>query len=264
MNRITAALLVLVMVLCLAACGEQIKTETIYVQTSSVRELQGQEIRMEYTYSDHGEPVSVKTYFNDQLYQTTSTRTSNGVTYLTITDAEGNSSTQTTTTQYDDNGNVTMIEISVAGNTVSRTTYTYDENGNMLSAINLSTVGTVVAEYTYDANGNVLKQVETDESTGEVIATEYTYDERNYVLTERIYDGEGVLQEAVEYAYESDDSGRTLTYFDGDGAPTGEVVTCVYDEHGNMIEQTTTLDGEVIQRITYTYEALEVPVEDAE
>lgn len=264
MKKITAAILALVLALCLGACGEQVKTETIYVQTQSVRTIYQQEIRMEYTYSEKGAPLSVKTYFNDELYQTASTRTSNGVSYLTIVDYEGNESVQTTETQYDDNGNVSQIEISVAGTAVSRTTYTYDDNGNVLTASNVTSLGTVSTSYTYDENGNVISKEEDDGSTGEFTRTEYAYDERSYVTEERTYDAEGVLQSSIRYAYEADDSGRTLTYYGADGEPTGEVETYVYDEHGNVIEQTTTVDGEVAQKTVNTYVAMEVPVEETE
>ena len=111
MKKTIAVLLLLVLAVSMCACGP--KTETIYVQTQSLRTIAGREIRSEYTYASDGSPLEVKTYLNGVLYQTASTRTSGGIDYLTVVDDEGNSSTQSTWTTYDDRGNVTKIEQAV-------------------------------------------------------------------------------------------------------------------------------------------------------
>lgn len=260
MKQLTAAILILILTLGMTACGE--RTQTIYVQTESLRTLAGQEIRSEYTYSAKGNPLEVKTYFNDELYQTASTRTSGGISYLTVVDREGNETVQSTLTTYDDRGNVTQVEISVGLDTISRTTYTYDDQDRPLTASTVTGTGNTVVSYTYDEKGNLVEQIRDDETTDTYTRTVYTYDDRDYILEETAYNEEGVRQGSITYTYEKDDSGRTATYFDGEGEPTGQVVTTQYDDHGNLILETTTVDGEVVQTIAYTYEALEIPVEE--
>ncbi len=264
MKKLTAALLVLCMALTLAACDLLPgKTETIYVNTRTVRNVYDQEIVTDYTYSQKGVMLTSTMYFNGNLYQKLSRRTSGGVAYITVEDGDGNSSVQTNTTTYDDNGNVTMVETGYNGNTVSSTTYTYDEAGLMLTATTVTSTTTTATVYTYDDRGNMASATVT--VTGDTESykqTTYAYDDRDYVTLEQIWDEEGVLQSYLEYTYTEDDSGRTVTHFNGDGTATGEVDVYTYDEHGNVLTQTTTLDGEVAQTITYTYEALAVPVEE--
>ena len=163
MRRFTAVILVLILALGMTACGSTEKTETIYVQTQSLRTIGEQQIRMEYTYSPKGTPVSVKTYFNDVLYQTASTRTSGGVTYQTIVDRDGNSNSQATNVYRDDNGNVTMVEISIGSTPVSRTTYTYDDQSRVIKASTITGQGVTEISYAYDTAGNVAEQIKDDD-----------------------------------------------------------------------------------------------------
>lgn len=258
MKKTIAVLLLLVLAVSMCACGP--KTETIYVQTQSLRTIAGREIRSEYTYASDGSPLEVKTYLNGVLYQTASTRTSGGIDYLTVVDDEGNSSTQSTWTTYDDRGNVTKIEQAVGGNTVTETTYTYDDQNRMLTAVTKTADGETKYSYAYDDRGNMTEQIRDDETTKQYTRTVYRYDDRSYIQEEKTYDREGVLQSSITYAYEADNTGRTATYYDGAGEPTGQVVTSRYDANGYLIQETTIVDGEVLQTIENTYEAMEIPV----
>lgn len=262
MRKIAAALLALALILGMTACGLFEKTETIYVQTQSLRTIGEQVIRMEYTHSQTGVPISVKTYFNDVLYQTASTRTSGGVTYQTIVDSDGETTTQMTTYTRDDRGNVTMLEITVGTTTVSRTIYTYDDQDRVINGNTVTSLGTTDVSYTYDAAGNIAEKISDDDANSTYTRTVYTYDQRNYVLEEKAYDESGALKSSMTYTYAEDGKGRTIVYYDADGNPTGEKVECFYDNHGNLIKEITSLNDEVLQTIVNTYEALEVPVEE--
>lgn len=260
MKKITAMLLALCVALTLAACGP--KTETIYVQTQSVRTIYNQTIRTDYTYSDSGELLTTTLYFNDELYYQISRRTSNGVVYVTTTDAEGNESVQTSITTYDENGNVLCVEQGYSGNTTALTNYTYDENGNLLTAVTETSDSVTDTVYTYNENGSVISKETTTtyEDATTVTRMEYTYDENGYVVQEKEFDGDGVCLGYIVYTYVDDNTGRTITYYNGDGTATGEVEISTYDGNGLLVETRTTLDGELAQTITYTYEALEIPV----
>ncbi len=260
MKKMMAVLLVLVMAASLAACTQA--TETIYVQTQSLRTIGEAEIRMEYEYSDDGTPVSVKTYFNDKLYQTTVARTSGGVQYLTITDADGNSSTQATETKYDENGNLLQVTTSIGGTEAAYTNYTYDENGVLLSTVSVTASAVINTTYTYDEDGNLVSELQKNQNAGTYQRKDFVYNEQGYVVKESTYSAEDVLDGYVEITYANGDTEKTLTYYGGDGEPTGEVVVETYDEHGNKVGETTSVDGEVAMTIVNTYVALEVPVKD--
>ena len=260
MKKMMAVLLVLVMAASLAACTQA--TETIYVQTQSLRTIGEAEIRMEYEYSDDGTPLSVKTYFNDKLYHTTAARTSGGVQYLTITDADGNSSTQATETKYDENGNLLQVTTSIGGTEAAYTNYTYDENGVLLSTVSVTASAVINTTYTYDEDGNLVSELQQNQNDGTYQRKDFVYNEQGYVVKESTYSAEDVLDGYVEITYANGDTEKTLTYYGGDGEPTGEVVVETYDEHGNKVGETTAVDGEVAMTIVNTYVALEVPVKD--
>lgn len=261
MKKMMAVLLALVLAASLAACT-QAKTETIYVQTQSLRTIGEAEIRMEYDYSDDGTPVSVKTYFNDKLYQSTTTRTSGGVQYLTITDADGNSSTQAAEYKYDDNGNLIQISTTIGGTQAAYTNYTYDDAGMILSTVSVTASAVINTSYTYDGSGNLISQLQQNQTDGTYQRKDFVYNEVGYVVRESTYSAEDVLDGYVEITYTNDDTVKTLTYYGGDGEPTGEVVVETYDENGNKILEITTMDGEEVMHIANTYVAMEVPVKE--
>jgi len=259
MKKMMAVLLVLVMAASLAACTQA--TETIYVHTESLRTIGEAEIKMVYAYSDDGTPISVKTYFNGDLYQTTSTRVSGGIQYLTITDADGNTTTQSTEQKYDDNGRLVQSSSSVGGTEVAYTNYTYDDAGMLVGTVSVTAASTVHAEMTYDANGNLISEVRRDQNSGAYQRKEYAYDAEGRLVKESTYSAEDVLDGYVVSTYNGSTE-KTLTYYGADDEPTGEVYVETYDEHGNKIKEVATLDGEVIMTIVNTYVAMEVPVKD--
>lgn len=260
MKKLIAALLALTLILSLTACGEtEPQTETIYVQTQSVRTIGEGVIRTDYTYGKTGKPVTIKLYLNDILYRSVAYRTSNGVSYMTVTDSNGESTTQTTNTVYDDQGRVSILEISVGATTVSRSKYVYDENDRVIKAETLTASGTVTTVYEYDANGETIAQEVSDTNDDSFARTEYTYDERGYVTKECVLNKDGALVSASVYTYEGEQV-RIQTKLNSNEQPTGEVVRCEYDEHGNLVKEITYIDDEVAQTIVNVYEAMEVPV----
>lgn len=260
MKKIMAILLVLVMATSLAACGE--KTVTIYVQTQSLRTIGDVEIRMEYGYSDDGTPLSVMTYFDDQLYQTTTTRISKGVQYVTTTDSEGNSSVQSMESLYDDKGQLIQMSTWYGVTEAAKTRYSYDDQGNIVKAVTTSGEETITTTYTYDENGNLVTQLQVNEQDGTYLRRESEYNENAFVIRESNYSGEDVLEGYVEITYGQENTEKTMTYYDGEGNPTGEVVVETYDENGNKVKEVTIVDGEVTMTIVNTYVAMEVPVKD--
>lgn len=260
MKKMMAVLLVLVLAASLAACAQA--TETIYVQTESVRTIGQNVIRMEYEYSDDGTPISIKTYFNDKLYQTTSSRTSGGIQYLTITDADGNSSTQATENKYDADGKLLQVSTSIGGTEAAYTNYSYDDNGRLASTVSVTASAVINTTYTYDDNDNLLSALEENQNSGDYLRKDYEYDADGDVIKQSTYTAEDTLEEYVTVSYNADKSEKTFTYYKGDGTASGEVVVETYDEYGNNIKSVTTFDGEVAMTIESTFVALEVPVKE--
>lgn len=261
MRKMIAMLLVMVLAVSLTACT-QAKTETIYVQTQSLRTIGDNEIRMEYEYSENGTPVSIKTYFNDKLYQSTTSRTSGGIQYLTITDADGNSSTQATENKYDDQGKLLQVSTSIGGTEAAYTNYTYDTDGRLAGTVSVTAAAVIDTTYTYDDSGNLTSVLEKNQNAGTYSRTDYVYNESGDVIKESIFSGEDTLDAYMEISYNADKSEKTITYYGGDGKATGEVVVETYDAHGNKVKAVTTVDGEVAMTTVNTFMALEVPVEE--
>ncbi len=260
MKKMMAVLLVLVMAASLAACTQA--TETIYVQTQSLRTYGEAEVRMEYTYAEDGTPVSVKTYFNGELYQSSSTRVSGGIQYLTITDAKGNTTTQSTEQKYDDQGRLIQSSSSIGGTEVAYTNYTYNDAGQVAGTVSVTAAASIHTAYTYDANGNLTSELRQNQNDGTYQRKDFVYNEAGDVVKESTYSAEDVLDGYVEISYANGKAEKTMTYYGADGEPTGEVYVETYDEHGNKVKEVATLDGEVIMTIVNTYVAMEVPVKD--
>lgn len=260
MKKMMAALLVLVMAVSLAACTQA--TETIYVQTESLRTIGEAEIKMVYAYSDDGTPISVKTYFNGKLSQTSDTRISGGIQYLTFTDADGNSMVQTITQKLDDSGRVIQTSNSVSGTEVAYTNYTYADNGQVATMVNVTASEVTTTTYTYDDKDNVISILEQTQNAGEYSRKDYEYNAAGDLVKLSTYCGEEALEGYMEASINADRTEQTITYFDAEGKPTGEVVVETYDANGNKIKEVTTVDGEVVMTIINTYQALEVPVKD--
>ena len=259
MKKIMALLLIFVIAASLVACG-QTETETIYVQTESVRTIGENQIRMEYAYSDTGVPLSLKSYLNNKLYQTIDYRISNGLQFLTVTDSEGNITTQSTETKYDDKGRVMQVTSAVGGTEVAYTNYTYDDNDKLISTMAVTASASVYTTYTYGDNGWVVSTLAVDQNTGKYTRTDYVYNEAGDVIKESIFSAEDTMAEAKTISYNADKSEITTTYLDGAGEPTGEVTVDYYDEHGNKVKSVTTINGEVAMTTVNTFEAMEVPV----
>lgn len=260
MKKMMAVLLVLVMAASLAACTQA--TETIYVQTESMRTVGEARIQMKYEYGNDGTPVSMKTYFNDSLYQSIVYRTSGGVQYLTITDAQGNVTMQSTETKYDDAGRMIQASSSIGGSEVSYTNYTYDDNGVLTAAVSVTAAATNHYTYVYDASGKLISEVRKNQNNGEYQRKDLVYNAAGNVVKESTYSAEDVLDSYVEITYANNNTEKTLTYYSGDGQPTGEVVVETYDENGNKVKEVSTVDGEVVMTIVNTYVAMEVPAKD--
>ena len=260
MKKVVAILLVLLMLAGLTACGP--KSKQIFVLDESVRTIGTVVLRTDYIHAKDGSVAKIEIYLNDQRMRTTVNRTSNGIQYVTVTEADGSSSTQAIESLYNDAGQMVMQTTIYGGMNTITTKYTYDERGNLVKVVSTAPNSETVTTYTYDENGNLLVQLQVNEKEETYLRMEAKYNEDNYVIEERTYSAEDVLDGYVEISYAKDNTEKTLTYYDGEGKATGEVAVKTFDDRGNEIQEVISKDGEVIQTTVNTYIMMEVPVKD--
>lgn len=286
MKKILAFALAACMLLTLAACDSEPKTETRYVMETQIYEVPDNGTRQEtvFHYTDDGKIVSMVTTENgEEVSRVTYELNGDGLLWKQISSAGGEvTETMEYTYTLDDAGNPVRVEQTVNGAPYAASERTYDSEGNLLTQKTISTLVGMTSTITYDADGNILK-MENDYGSGQVFTTEYTYDENGNPLTAVTNDAGG----RRETHYEYDDQGREVksteyladgtinqysesTYdgltetsrsFRGDGTKMGYAVI-TRDEHGNTLTQEHYDQNEKLMfRQSFTWLAFEVPAE---
>lgn len=258
MRKTISLILTALLLLSLAACGEE--TETKYLETSVTQEFVGTvTIRTEKEYDAAGQLVSTVSYQNDtETNRTNYSYTENSV-IMDITQ-DGESGTVQYIYEKDAAGNAVRTEMYVDDELYLTIESTYDENGNALSHVQHTVANgiTYTTSYVYDENGNPVRTV-FDAGNGSCSVTETTYDENGKVLTSAVYDGDGNLTSREEHNW-NEVGVELLSTYDTKGSLTGTACR-TYDEAGNLLtSETFDKSGELILRVTYTYEKIEVPV----
>lgn len=155
---------------------------------------------------------------------------------LSTEDPAGHKTSQT----YDNVGN---IETKTDGEN-NTTTFSYDGLNRLIKVTNAKGEET---SYTYDLNGNKLTQTD-----GKLNTITYTYNAANLLIKKEDPEGTKVPEKTVVYTYYP--NGKVATTTDRNG----NVTTYTYDVHGNLINDTVTMerDGIVIMTdsITRTYD----------
>lgn len=102
-------------------------------------------------------------------------------------------------------------------------------------------------EYHYDSSGRLVRVETISMST----STKYNYDSSGKLVGLDKATSETMTYEEIE----NDSNGNKVksTQFTEAGAPTGQVITYKYDEHGNMTEELGYQDGELLYGREYTY-----------
>lgn len=260
MKKVVAILLVLLMLAMLTACGQ--KTEQTYVLKESLRTIGEAELRTDYVYAKDGTVAQIKIYLNGDLMRTTVNRTSNGLQYVSVTEANGQVSTQTIESVHNDAGQLVLVTTVYGGMTTVTTKYTYNDQGQVVKVVSAGPDGETVTTYTYDEQGNPICQLQINEKAEAYLRIEAVYDDNSFVIKESTYSAEDVLDGYVEISYAKENTEKTLTYYDGAGNPTGQVVVKTFDENGNEIQEVISRNGEVAQTTVNTYVMMEVPVKE--
>ena len=168
-------------------------------------------------------------------------------------DKDENYGTTTTSTTYDAYGNKILEDSGEDG----KTAYTYDANGNVISIKNESKQwGNYEETYTYDSLNRVIQDVLV--TAYETTTITYTYNGNEHEPASMKQAGSETGESAIYYTYDSDRRVLSETMVFNDGRPStttnytyaedgisytktdGEWNTrCVFDEHGNIIEETS-------------------------
>lgn len=142
-------------------------------------------------------------------------------------------------TYSEDGSSVLITDTDLTENTVSRTSCHLDESGRITKKAVLNDNGQSVSEETwiYDEVGNVTSHKQTD--SGKEIIWEWTYNDAGQILT-------------VSHAQRHPSSGEEHTLYR----------EYRYDEHGNLVWETTKPGSEI--GLQYSYQAFTLPRSRAE
>ena len=154
----------------------------------------------------------------------------------------------------------------------------YDAAGNVLKVLHYDARDQLKSgqEYAYDAHGNQISETSyAYNSSGEVTGTSqtlYEYDAENRLTRE--YDPDHPDEEWRTYTYNENGQLVKTEYSWPIGVDDGSVypftIEYTYDEHGNLVMETTTIHSRYrenpfvihtsILRVVYEYQAYEIPV----
>lgn len=296
---ITLALLI-VLSLTACSQAQEPKTETKYLTTEVIHEMAPDYVlKYVYHYDENWVQTGATSYINDELDQEVTYELDlehNQILKMTTVSGGITSVTESKNT-YDDKGNLIRQESFTDGVAGSVIEYTYDADGNRLSqttTTNHPAMGLWVNKHTFDADGNMLTMESTIEGTdsfpGSGTFVTYTYDEygnqiesvqtgytndpgavavagrtisevSNGKITKTTsYDPDGNVTEYREFTWEG--NVQTENVYD----PNGTLVligTRTYDDAGNLLisESMSPDHPDSASRSTYTYQAVEMPVE---
>lgn len=299
MKKWISITLTLLIVFSLTACSQaqEHKTETKYLPLEVVHEMAPDYVlKYVYHYDENWVQTGVTSYINDELDQELTYELDlehNQILKITAVSGGITSVTEYKNT-YDDKGNLICQESFTDGIAGSVIEYTYDADGKRTSQTTTTdhpTMGLWINEVTFDTNGNILTMRSTMEGTesypGSGTFVTYTYDEHgnqiesvqtgytndpgavagagrtvSEVMDGKItkttsYDPEGNVTETREFTWDGNVQTEKVYSSDGNLTLTG---TRTYDDAGNLLISETVSEYST-SRSTYTYQAVELPVE---
>ena len=233
MKKLICMLLAVVMVMAMAACGDENKEAyEAAVAAYNAGDYENASLQL-YALGDYKDAAQL-------LGSIKAEKT--GVT-TTVTTAEGD---VTTTTEYVfKDGNLIKETITLADGTVIKNYYKYDENGLCTSeTLNQADGGKVVINHLYE-NGIKVRSIRTNADKSKD-TYEYTCDESGKVLSHVLTLADGTVEEA-SYTYSdvtgwlaSIQSGNTMTVYS-------------YDHFNNKTNEFVNVDGADVSETSYFY-----------
>ena len=238
---------------------EPLPTETVLrlVRKTALTSSGSESWHEEYYYDDYGREKLTEEYMEGEVVCSTSITYTDSGRELLYSYPEGR--TVTVLETLDEAGNLLSREFIEDGQVEYRTDYTYDEEGRLLSYTTVYTQegSPLSCSYEYDDQGN------------QILVYEYTGDQL-VGQTQREFDNQGRKVKAVytdmlsdwgyTYVYTWEGSTETAVQYDSDGTESRKTITA-YDESGNILSQETWQDGDMVSRLEYTYEEIEIIVD---
>lgn len=280
MKKIVALFLAACLLLTLAACDAEPKTETRYVMATQIYEMPDNGIRREtaFHYTGEGKIESmVITENGGEVGRVEYVMNEDGMVWKQIATEGGVASITEYAYTLDDAGNPIRTEQTVDGAPYSVNEYAYDKDGNLLTAKTTNDRLGMTSTITYTPSGDILKQ-EYDYGEGRVYTTEFTYDDGKLMSavtsdaagqreTRYEYDGQGREVKSTEYLAdgtvnqysETTYEGLTETKrsYKGDGTALSYAII-TRDEHGNtLVQEHYDQENELMFRQSFTWLAIE-------
>lgn len=290
MKKTLCIALVLAAMLGIAGCAGA-KTETKYFLTETEYEFAPDQIhKTVYHFDENWKETGQTEYVNGELNsETTISYDENGDQIYTIVTGDMTNTIRNASTLNED-GTVAKLEVFQDDQLYTSTEYDYDEAGNRVYQCQTNAMVNMVSEIWFTPEGKILSTKNTGPD-GTVSGADYTYDE-NGLQTGYVnyYTANGLPAETkvvMEYNADGKETRRTTTEYDSEGNVTrsyytettyegnqqftksydengqvGYEVVTTYDEAGNKIMQESRNPGsDDVVRMTYTWVAVEVPVE---
>lgn len=131
----------------------------------------------------------------------------------------------------------------------------YNQNGNCVEYVSFEKNGSVSKRdtYSYDDRGNKLEEIKYKGENTLKSRAVFKYDENDNKIECCFYDGKNCLNEKSISKYDREGHLIESYYVDKDGKLLSNKLVCVYDDHGNMLEEYSYLDGILDHKRSYRY-----------
>ncbi|MBQ2960678.1 MAG: hypothetical protein IJE09_05605 [Oscillospiraceae bacterium] len=233
MKRMTAFLLCLVCLMCLAACGSKEPAVEYYISRRQLEHSTG-DVNLSVTeYDDQWRMLSVDTYLNGEISSRLDYSYSEDESLVTVKSSSRlyGESIAEYRQKFDAEGRLSKSVAYNDGELVGSTEYSYDAEGRERELVSRDPNGEVYSRliYEYDKKGNLISQsVETPAYTSK---QEHSYDKAGQLISTKSYRN-GSLESCAEYTWE--DNVRHGSSYDAEGKLIGTNLA-VYDEFGNIL-----------------------------
>lgn len=232
MKKLLCMLLALVMVMAMAACGDENKKpyeEAVAAYNAGA-------------YEEAANKLAALGEYKDAATLLASIKAEKSGVTTTVTTAEGE---VTTTSEYVfKDGNLVKENISLADGTVIKNYYKYDDNGLCSSeTLNQADGGKVVINHLYE-DGIKVRSIRTNANKTKD-NYEFTCDESGKVMSHVLTFADNTVEEAT-YTY--NEAGQLSVISATSGNTTFE-----YNAFGDCVKETVEANGEVVSATTYAY-----------
>lgn len=252
MRKVACILLVSMLLVSLAGCGQKKEDVTYYETKTYIRQDTGDISLSEKTYDKNWNLLLDYNTLNGNFASKVEYEYSEDFTVLTTktTSAIYGSETSKVVRTFDEKGQVIQAETYGGDRHISTTEYTYDDSGEMIFIKTTQPESDVVIiiQRIFDDRGNLIRYIQ---DTGYYVGRyEYSYNKQNQRIREEYY-RDDVQLDYIDFFWEGN-VGTGISYKD-DGTPMGRRLL-EYDDYGNLLRlESQDLLGTTRSVICYEY-----------